>query len=116
MHSILVATEFLSAPGAAALGEAETHHLRDVLRARVGDEVRLLDGRGSADFFERAGLLEGLHDGHGVDAGAVAEAALRHEAEERHDLALASALLAFGATRDETIRAKVAHLLEETQP
>ena len=48
MHSILVATEFLSAPGAAALGEAEAHHLRDVLRARVGDEVRLLDGRGSA--------------------------------------------------------------------
>lgn len=48
MHSILVPTAFLSAPGAAALGGAEAHHLRDVLRARVGDEVRLLDGRGSA--------------------------------------------------------------------
>ena len=48
MHSILVTTDFLSAPGAAALGEAEAHHLRDVLRARAGDEVRLLDGRGAA--------------------------------------------------------------------
>ena len=48
MHSILVPTEFLSAPGAAALEADEAHHLRDVLRARVGDEVRLLDGHGSA--------------------------------------------------------------------
>lgn len=60
--------------------------------------------------------VSGLSGVASLDAGAVAEAALRHEAEERHDLALASALLAFGATRDETIRTKVAHLLEETQP
>ena len=48
MHSILVATEFLSAPGAAPLGEAEAHHLRDVLRARPGEALRLVDGRGAA--------------------------------------------------------------------
>ena len=48
MHCAIVPTALLSGTGLVALGEAESHHLRDVLRARPGDAVRLVDGRGSA--------------------------------------------------------------------
>ncbi len=48
MHGILVPSETLSAAGAFALGEAAAHHLRDVLRARPGEAVRLADGAGRA--------------------------------------------------------------------
>ena len=48
MHCAIVPTALLTGTGLVALGEAESHHLRDVLRARPGDAVRLVDGRGSA--------------------------------------------------------------------
>lgn len=48
MHGILVSTETLAAAGPFALAEDAAHHLRDVLRARPGDAVRLADGAGRA--------------------------------------------------------------------
>lgn len=48
MHCTIVPTEILADAGPVALGEAEAHHLRDVLRARPGEALRLVDGRGAA--------------------------------------------------------------------
>lgn len=48
MHGILVSTETVLADAAFAPDAEAAHHLRDVLRARAGDAVRLTDGAGRA--------------------------------------------------------------------
>lgn len=48
MHGLLVSTETILADGAFAPDAEAVHHLRDVLRARVGEGVRLTDGAGRA--------------------------------------------------------------------
>ena len=47
MHCIVVPNEYLLNPDARPLGPDAAHHLRDVMRARPGDEVSLVDGRGA---------------------------------------------------------------------
>lgn len=48
MTTALVPTETLSGPGPIALESDAAHHLRDVLRIRPGEAVRLVDGFGHA--------------------------------------------------------------------
>jgi len=48
MHCTLAPTDAIRASGSLELGAEEAHHLRDVLRAKPGDALRLLDGRGNA--------------------------------------------------------------------
>lgn len=48
MHCLAVPKEYLADPAAGVLPAAAAHHLRDVLRARPGDAVRLVDGAGTA--------------------------------------------------------------------
>lgn len=47
MHCIPVPGAFLADPASGFLPDPAAHHLRDVLRARPGDAVRLVDGAGS---------------------------------------------------------------------
>ena len=48
MHCLPVPREFLLDPASALLPAPAAHHLRDVLRVRPGDPVRLVDGAGTA--------------------------------------------------------------------
>ena len=48
MNRCLVPPDRLRADGPAPLGPDAAHHLRDVLRVRPGDALRLLDGAGAA--------------------------------------------------------------------
>lgn len=56
MTTALVPTETLAAPAPIALEGDVAHHLRDVLRIRPGENIRLVDGLGHA----RAGLVESV--------------------------------------------------------
>lgn len=56
MTTALVPTETLAGPGPIALAPEVSHHLRDVLRVRPGEEIRLVDGIGHA----RAGTVESV--------------------------------------------------------
>lgn len=48
MHCLVVPPESIENPASAALPAATIHHLRDVMRVRAGDEVRLVDGHGAS--------------------------------------------------------------------
>lgn len=48
MHCLSVPREYLLDPASGSLPASAAHHLRDVLRARPGDPVRLVDGAGAA--------------------------------------------------------------------
>ena len=47
MHCLAVPRQLVLDPSAGVLPDSAAHHLRDVLRARPGDAVRLVDGAGS---------------------------------------------------------------------
>ena len=46
MHTAIVSTDEILSETRVRLDETESHHMRTVLRVHVGDDVRLLDGRG----------------------------------------------------------------------